>query len=86
MFRRQKAVPLSSTSARTRVKQGSEQLMKYKMQMQLNYCRFVVGDEVRVEVDALKRQLHARLHSAGHLMDSALANIGAVDLIPAKVC
>ncbi|KAL5457304.1 hypothetical protein EMCRGX_G034552 [Ephydatia muelleri] len=46
--------------------------------------RFAVGDEVRIEVDALKRRLHARLHSAGHLMDSALTNMGVSDLIPAK--
>jgi len=28
---------------------------------------------------------HARLHSAGHLLDSALLNMGMTDLIPAKV-
>ena len=48
-------------------------------------CRFSVGDEVRVEIDAARRVLHARLHSAGHLLDSALANIGVTDLIPSKV-
>lgn len=40
---------------------------------------------MRAEIDAPKRMLHARLHSAGHLLDSALANIGMNDLIPSKV-
>ena len=40
---------------------------------------------MRAEIDAQKRMLHARLHSAGHLLDSALANIGISDLIPSKV-
>ena len=47
--------------------------------------RFSVGDEVRIEVDAERRKLNARLHSAGHLLDSAFTNIGMVDLIPSKV-
>lgn len=46
---------------------------------------FTLGDEVRAEIDSPKRMLHARLHSAGHLLDSALANIGITDLIPSKV-
>lgn len=46
--------------------------------------KFAIGDDVCIEVDANKRKLHARLHSAGHLMDSALARIGMADLIPAK--
>lgn len=49
------------------------------------YCSFTLGDEVRTEIDGPKRILHARLHSAGHLLDSALANIGITDLIPSKV-
>lgn len=44
-----------------------------------------VGDEVRVEIDAVRRMQHARVHSAGHLLDSALANLGVTDLIPSKV-
>lgn len=47
--------------------------------------RFSVGDEVRIEVDAARRMLHARLHSAGHLLDSAFINMGMTDLVPAKV-
>ena len=46
---------------------------------------FSLGDEVCVEIDGPRRMLHARLHSAGHLLDSALANIGINDLIPSKV-
>lgn len=38
-----------------------------------------------VEVDADKRKYHARLHSAGHLLDSAFINLGVTDLIPSKV-
>ena len=49
------------------------------------YYSFNLGDEVRAEIDAPKRMLHARLHSAGHLLDSALANMGITDLIPSKV-
>ena len=30
--------------------------------------RYVVGDEVRVEIDAVKRKFHAQLHTAGHLL------------------
>ena len=48
-------------------------------------ARFSVGDEVRIEVDAARRMLHARLHSAGHLLDSAFINMGMTDLVPAKV-
>ena len=47
--------------------------------------KYVVGDEVRVEIDAVKRKLHAQLHSAGHLLDLAFVNIGMTDLIPSKV-
>ena len=47
--------------------------------------RFSVGDEVRIEVDATRRMLHARVHSAGHLLDSAFLNMGMTDLVPAKV-
>jgi len=42
-----------------------------------------VGDEVIMKIDKEKRILHAKLHSAGHLLDSALANIG-VELVPGK--
>ena len=45
----------------------------------------MVGDEVRVEIDAIKRMFHARVHSAGHLLDSAFTSIGMMDLIPYKV-
>eukprot|EP01112_Ceratiomyxa_fruticulosa_P013336 TRINITY_DN3752_c0_g2_i3.p1 TRINITY_DN3752_c0_g2~~TRINITY_DN3752_c0_g2_i3.p1 ORF type:complete len:253 (+),score=27.99 TRINITY_DN3752_c0_g2_i3:176-934(+) len=35
-----------------------------------------VGDKVKVSINPEKRILHARLHSAGHLIDAALENIG----------
>ena len=47
--------------------------------------RFTVGDEVKVEIDAARRMLNARVHSAGHLLDSAFTHIGVTDLIPEKV-
>ena len=34
------------------------------------------GDEVTVHVDADRRLLHARIHSAGHLLDVAMTNVG----------
>ena len=48
-------------------------------------CRFSIGEEVAVEIDGAKRLLHARIHSAGHLLDSAFSNIGVTDLEPTKV-
>ena len=49
------------------------------------FCRFMVGDEVRIEIDVTRRMFHARLHSAGHLLDSVFTNLGMTDLIPSKV-
>ena len=46
---------------------------------------FCVGDAVTVEVDGNRRMLHARLHSAGHLLDAAFSNIGFTELEPSKV-
>ena len=40
---------------------------------------------MKVEIDAARRMLHARVHSAGHLLDSAFTHIGVTDLIPEKV-
>ena len=34
------------------------------------------GDEVTVHVDADRRLLNARIHSAGHLLDVAMTNVG----------
>lgn len=47
---------------------------------------FEVGAEVTVKVDQDKRVLHARVHSAGHLLDVAMANVGYPSsvLAPAK--
>lgn len=56
------------------------------MSVQILDFRFSVGDEVRIEVDGARRMLHARLHSAGHLLDSALDKMGMLtDLVPYKV-
>ncbi len=38
-----------------------------------------------VEIDGDKRLLHARIHSAGHLLDTAFSNIGFSQLEPSKV-
>ena len=56
--------------------------------MTTTFCiarRFRVGDEVGVEIDGIKRMLHARIHSAGHLLDTAFSNIGFSELEPSKV-
>ena len=42
-----------------------------------------VGDEVLVKIDSTKRDLHARIHTAGHLIDLGLAQLG-FDLHPTK--
>jgi Ser-tRNA(Ala) deacylase AlaX len=45
---------------------------------------FREGDEVSVEIDSERRMLNARVHSAGHLLDSALYLLGMTDLEPSK--
>ncbi len=45
--------------------------------------RFEPGQTVRLRVDAERRHLHSRLHSAGHLIDVALRNLGW-HLVPGK--
>ncbi|XP_004347898.2 alanyl-tRNA synthetase [Capsaspora owczarzaki ATCC 30864] len=42
------------------------------------------GAPVTIHVDESKRRLHARLHSAGHLLDSAVRNLGHTGLVPSK--
>ena len=37
-------------------------------------------------IDADRRMMNARVHSAGHLLDSALESLGVTDLQPSKVC
>jgi len=37
---------------------------------------FVVGDSVACEIDVARRLLNSRLHSAGHLLDEAVKNLG----------
>ena len=48
-------------------------------------CRFAEGEAVTVEIDQARRRLNARIHSAGHLLDSALIRLGMTDLVPSKV-
>jgi len=44
----------------------------------------VIGEEVKVIIDADKRRLYARLHSAGHLLDVCLSVVPEFKLIPGK--
>lgn len=44
---------------------------------------FQIGDEVSLCIDEEKRRLHARIHSAGHLLDCAIADLG-VNVVPGK--
>lgn len=45
---------------------------------------FSPGSRVDVTVDGDARRLHARLHSAGHLLDAAMRNVGRGNLEPSK--
>jgi Ser-tRNA(Ala) deacylase AlaX len=45
---------------------------------------FEKGQEVALEVDGEKRKLHARYHSAGHLLDIAVRRCGQTQLQPGK--
>ncbi|KAL3505740.1 hypothetical protein ACH5RR_031122 [Cinchona calisaya] len=42
------------------------------------------GAEVLLQVDAERRKLNSRLHSAGHLLDVCMTNVGLGHLEPAK--
>jgi Ser-tRNA(Ala) deacylase AlaX len=42
-----------------------------------------VGESVEVRIDSIKRNKHARLHTAGHLIDLALPELG-INLEPTK--
>eukprot|EP00515_Schizochytrium_aggregatum_P004572 CAMPEP_0202051918 /NCGR_PEP_ID=MMETSP0963-20130614/4921_1 /ASSEMBLY_ACC=CAM_ASM_000494 /TAXON_ID=4773 /ORGANISM="Schizochytrium aggregatum, Strain ATCC28209" /LENGTH=695 /DNA_ID=CAMNT_0048617133 /DNA_START=68 /DNA_END=2155 /DNA_ORIENTATION=+ len=46
---------------------------------------FVPGATVGLKVDQRKRELHARLHSAGHLIDQAMTQCG-INLVATKGC
>lgn len=48
-----------------------------------NEGRFDENSEVRVEIDENVRRNHARLHSAGHLLDIAVQRLG-YNLVPGK--
>ncbi|KAF3456210.1 hypothetical protein FNV43_RR00860 [Rhamnella rubrinervis] len=45
---------------------------------------FGKGKEVFLHVDESRRKLNARLHSAGHLLDTCMQNVGLGDLVPTK--
>lgn len=45
--------------------------------------RFMAGDAVHCKVDTERRQLHARLHSGGHVVDMAVNRLG-LDWVPGK--
>lgn len=45
---------------------------------------FIVGDSVRCEVNPERRLLHARLHSAGHVLDLALLEFPNIHWKPGK--
>eukprot|EP01114_Cavostelium_apophysatum_P020905 TRINITY_DN7141_c0_g1_i2.p1 TRINITY_DN7141_c0_g1~~TRINITY_DN7141_c0_g1_i2.p1 ORF type:complete len:257 (-),score=43.65 TRINITY_DN7141_c0_g1_i2:8-778(-) len=45
---------------------------------------FKEGEVVHMKIDEAKRRQHAKLHSAGHLLDTALGNIGETELEPGK--
>lgn len=42
------------------------------------------GDAVDLSVDQDRRLLHARLHSAGHLLDDAVVRVGIERIVPTK--
>ncbi|CAL4964877.1 unnamed protein product [Urochloa decumbens] len=46
--------------------------------------RFKEGESVSLEVDAERRSLNSRLHSAGHLLDICVHNVGLFQLEPGK--
>ncbi|XP_048320987.2 uncharacterized protein LOC125419312 isoform X2 [Ziziphus jujuba] len=46
--------------------------------------KFEKGKEVLLDVDEPRRKLNARLHSAGHLLDTCMQNVGLGDLVPTK--
>ena len=44
-----------------------------------------MGDDVQVEISESRRRLNARIHSAGHLLDTAFDCLKVQDLVPSKV-
>nr|CAB3472449.1 unnamed protein product [Digitaria exilis] len=46
--------------------------------------RFKEGESVSLEVDAERRSFNSRLHSAGHLLDICVHNVGLFQLEPGK--
>lgn len=46
--------------------------------------KFIQGEDVKCKVDKARRELHARLHSAGHVIDMAVNELGYTDWVPTK--
>ncbi len=46
-------------------------------------ARFEAGNQVTLKVDAARRTLHSKIHTAGHLVDVAMMNVG-YDFEPTK--
>ena len=44
---------------------------------------YIIGEEVEQQIDENKRKLYAMLRSAGHLLDSAVKDLG-LELVPTK--
>ena len=45
---------------------------------------WVEGSAVELKIDAVKRLVHAKVHSAGHLLDCAVSSLGLNQLSPTK--
>ena len=86
-FRDLQVQRLLSTSANTQQTKGkNSSLSLFHLTVVPLFLSFSNGEEVYVEIDSVRRRHNARIHSAGHLLDSALINLGMTDLIPSKVC
>ena len=46
--------------------------------------KFIQGEDVKCKVDEVRRNLHARLHSAGHVIDMAVNQLGYDEWVPTK--
>ena len=47
-------------------------------------AKFLPGEEVTLSINEASRRLHARIHSAGHLLDIAMTKLGQTHLKPGK--
>jgi Ser-tRNA(Ala) deacylase AlaX len=46
--------------------------------------KFIQGEDVKCKVDEARRNLHSRLHSAGHVINMAVDQLGYVEWVPTK--